>query len=348
MLFYILSMCSTGYTLMLRFRFFNNPDLPFDDYLFNLIFICVAAAHWILLSAALLSAKRIAEYLSTWNEFQRHYHSVTRRRIQLNFKKRATILLMATIIHGIIHPLIQVLLLGTFTFSEATSYEYIIFLQGYLSVFWESQCRSIIMTARGLRESMKKELTTNPLTIRVEQYRILWQHISDVINKFSRASHIIFGCYSMCLYTIVMVSGYCLLSHLLSEREQIFSNKLGGYLVAILFHAMNLFVLCYCSHQMRREVVEFVVEDLTELKVHRLKFNQQKEVFLFLGSISMNDPRLILLGNHTIGMSTISNVCLLPMLLIQYFISLCIKNVYNFVFAVRIHVGDVLPCFTSV
>lgn len=164
---------------------FRDPELPFDEFFFNLMFIFGTSPHWLFHVVILPSSKGLAEYLTMWtefevrqepeeqfrvrfkspaNEFQKHFFLVTGSTIKLDFRmKFIKILIFGTFMATIV-PVAQTFILGSFTLLESVGFYHPLAIYTFLYVWWCLQCNAFIFSVRSLRKVMRK--------VRIKRYCI--------------------------------------------------------------------------------------------------------------------------------------------------------------------------------
>ncbi|XP_046602651.1 uncharacterized protein LOC124296630 [Neodiprion lecontei] len=127
-LVYLLTSCMVGYSTYVKFLNFEKPELPFDEYLITLIFIFALFPHWFFQLVSLPSSKGVAEYLTMWTRFQKHFLTVTGSLIELDYRAKFIAAQSVGTAMAVGIPISQTVLLGSFTLLESFGFYHVLTL----------------------------------------------------------------------------------------------------------------------------------------------------------------------------------------------------------------------------
>ncbi|RLZ02222.1 Gustatory receptor 24 [Cephus cinctus] len=306
-----------------------EPGKPFDEYIYNIIFLCILAPHFLLPVASWTYADEVAKYKNMWTHYQLRYYKVTGSTLEYpNLKRMCVSLCLASWIISIVVVVSQFYLQPGFTMWHTSAYYHIIAMLDCLCALWWINCTAIGSASKGLALNLHKALENTGSAALLVEYRSLWLDLSHMMQQLGKAYANMYGIYCLIMFVTTIIAGYGAFSEILDHG---FSLKELGLFVIAAYCMTLLYIICNeADHATRKVGLEFQ-ERLLNVNLAAVDVQTQKEVEMFLVSIYNNPPIYHLNGyaviNRELLSSSIATMATYWVVLMQFKLSLIRRTV---------------------
>nr|QHN69208.1 gustatory receptor 3 [Sirex nitobei] len=283
-----------------------KPGKPFDEYIYNIIFLCILTPHFLLPMAAWSYGDEVAKYKNMWTHYQLRYYKVTGSTLEYpNLKRMCVSLCLLSWIISIVVVVSQFYLQPGFTMWHTSAYYHIIAMLDCLCALWWINCTAIGSASKGLALNLHKALESTGSAALLVEYRSLWLDLSHMMQQLGKAYSNMYGMYCLIMFVTTIIAGYGAFSEILDHG---FSLKELGLFVIAGYCMGLLYIICNeADHATRKVGLEFQ-ERLLNVNLAAVDVQTQKEVEMFLVSIYNNPPIYSLNGYAIINRQLLSTV----------------------------------------
>ncbi|XP_046492192.1 gustatory and odorant receptor 22-like [Neodiprion pinetum] len=282
-----------------------QPDKPFDEYIYNIIFLCILTPHFLLPIASWRYGGEVAKYKNMWTHYQLRYYRVTGSILEYpNLKRMCIALCIISWLISIGVVVSQFYLQPGFTMWHTSAYYHIIAMLDCLCALWWINCTAIGSASKGLALNLHKALENTESADLLVEYRALWLDLSHMMQQLAKAYANMYGIYCLIMFVTTIIAGYGAFSEILDHG---FSLKELGLFVIVAYCTGLLYIICNEADHATRKVGLDFQERLLNVNLAAVNAETKKEVEMFLVSIANNPPVYSLNGYTVINRELLSS-----------------------------------------
>ncbi|XP_044267011.1 gustatory and odorant receptor 24 [Tribolium madens] len=287
------------------------------DYLFTVYLLPI-----IMNPLVLYEARKLANVVSDWVNFERIYYKLTKKKLSVFFGNKPVILTVVLPLLACGVMVVTHITMAHFKIIQVVPFCYINCLIYLIGGFWFMQCDVVGKVATQLAEDFQMALKHIGPSSQVADYRSLWMLLSKLIRDVGNASG--YTVTFLCLYLFLIIT--LTIYGLLSQLQAGFSTKDIGLTINAALAIFILYFICDEAHYASNCVRVLFQKKLLLVELSWMNDEAQQEINMFLKATEMSPTDISLVGffdvNRNLFKSLLATMVTYLVVLLQFQISI--------------------------
>ncbi|CAO1312193.1 unnamed protein product [Diamesa serratosioi] len=285
-------------------KFRGNEEKPFDEIIYNIIFMSILSPHFLLPVASWRNGQEVAKFKNMWTHYQLSFFKVTGTCIEFPTLLPITWGLCFVAWGGSIAIILsQYYLQPDFEFVHTFAYYHILaMLNGFCSL-WYINCTAFGLASKALSKQLKITLKSHRSSKKLAELRHLWGDLSQMMQQLGKAYSNMYGIYCLVIFFTTIIATYGSFSEILDHGT---TFKQIGLFIVVVYCMTLLFIICNEAYHASIRVGLYFQEILLNVDLTMVDDATQREIEMFLVAIDKNPPTMNLDGYANINRQLIT------------------------------------------